>query len=47
MAALARFQVTEDAKRALGDSFLFESRGTVEIKGKGAMKLYYLIGRTS
>ena len=42
-----KIQVTEDAKRALGDSFLFESRGTVEIKGKGAMKLYYLIGRTS
>lgn len=40
-------QVTEDAKRALGDAFQFESRGTVEIRGKGPMELYYLIGRTS
>ena len=42
-----RIQVTEDAKRALGDSFCFESRGTVEIKGKGLMELYYLVGRAS
>ena len=42
-----KIQVTEEAKRALGDAFQFECRGTVEIKGKGAMELYYLIGRTS
>jgi adenylate cyclase len=41
-----KIQVTEDARRALGDTFQFESRGTVDIKGKGAMELYYLIGRT-
>jgi adenylate cyclase len=41
-----KFQVTEDAKRALGEAFQFERRGTVEIKGKGVMELYYLTGRT-
>jgi adenylate cyclase len=42
-----KIQVTEDAKRALGDIFQFESRGSVEIRGKGTMELYYLSGRTS
>jgi adenylate cyclase len=42
-----KIQVTEDAKRALGDSFLFKSRGIVQIKGKGPMELYYLKGRAS
>jgi len=40
-----KIQVTEDAKRALGDAFQFEYRGAVEIRGKGAMELYYLTGR--
>jgi hypothetical protein len=31
----------------LGDTFQFESRGRVEIRGKGIMELYYLSGRTS
>jgi adenylate cyclase len=42
-----KIQVTEDAKRVLRDAFQFESRGAVEIKGKGAMELYYLTGRRS
>jgi adenylate cyclase len=29
----------------LGDAFQFEYRGAVEIRGKGAMQLYYLTGR--
>jgi adenylate cyclase len=41
-----KIQVTEDAKRALGESFQFESRGAIEIRGKGAMELYYLIGQS-
>src|SRR3954454_7034160 len=41
-----KIQVTEDARRALGDAFQFEYRGAVEIRGKGAMELYYLIGRS-
>ncbi|MFL6816975.1 MAG: adenylate/guanylate cyclase domain-containing protein [Bradyrhizobium sp.] len=40
-----KIQVTEDARRALGDAFQFEYRGAVEIRGKGAMELYYLTGR--
>ena len=42
-----KIQVTEDAKRALGDTFQFESRGRVEIRGKGTMELYYLRERIS
>ena len=33
-------------KRALGEGFQFERRGTVEVRGKGEMELYYLTGRT-
>jgi adenylate cyclase len=40
-----KIQVTEDARRVLGDAFQFEYRGAVEIRGKGAMQLYYLTGR--
>src|SRR4029453_436110 len=42
-----KMQGTEEAKRALGGGFQFESRGTVDIKGKGALDLYYLCGRTT
>ena len=41
-----KIQVTQDIKRALGEAFQFERRGTVDIRGKGAMELYYLTGRT-
>jgi class 3 adenylate cyclase len=40
-----KIQVTQDARRVLGDSFQFKSRGIVEIRGKGAMALYYLTGK--
>ena len=40
-----RIQVTEEAKLAIGNSFVFERRGTVEIKGKGQMLLHYLVGK--
>jgi adenylate cyclase len=40
-----KIQVTEDTKRALGEAFQFERRGTVEVRGKGEMELYYLTGR--
>ena len=29
----------------LDHAFLFEERGTVDIKGKGVMRTWYLIGR--
>ena len=38
-------QVTEATHQRLKDRYLFESRGPVEIKGKGAMPVYLLTGR--
>ncbi len=40
-----RIQATETIKEALGDSYTLAKRGTVEIKGKGPMTLFYLTGR--
>lgn len=40
-----RIQVTEETYRRLGASYRFEPRGTVDIKGKGAMTTYFLVGR--
>jgi class 3 adenylate cyclase len=38
-------QVTERVVTALGGDYVFEPRGTVEIKGKGAMPTWFLRGR--
>lgn len=38
-------QVTEDTRRLLGELFLFEERGVIEIKGKGNMRTWFLSGR--
>lgn len=40
-------QVTEDARKALGDRYEFNLRGVVDVKGKGPMKLFYLIGKAA
>lgn len=40
-----KIHVTESIQQALADSFLFEERGTISIKGKGIMKTYFLIGK--
>lgn len=40
-----RIQITDEARRALGDGFVFEPRGPISVKGKGRMKLFYLTGR--
>ncbi len=37
-------QVTERAYRRLVSSFVFEERGPVDVKGKGAMSTYLLVG---
>ncbi len=37
-----RIQVTESTYNVLKDSYLFEERGLVDIKGKGKLKTYYL-----
>ena len=38
-------QVTQDSYELLKDSYEFEERGTIEVKGKGPMRTYYLLRR--
>ena len=40
-----KIHVTEAVKNTLGDNFLFEDCGEVDIKGKGMMRSYFLTGR--
>ena len=42
-----RIQVTSEAYEQLRDRYRFEPRGTVDVKGKGEMELYYLLERQS
>ena len=42
-----RIQVSGPFRDALGDSFAFEPRGEIEVKGKGTMSTYFLVGATS
>jgi adenylate cyclase len=41
-----RIQVTEDVYEALKNKFAFEERGEIEVKGKGAIRTWFLVGRT-
>jgi class 3 adenylate cyclase len=40
-----RIHVSREIYRVLRDDFAFESRGPLEIKGKGAIETYFLLGR--
>ncbi len=40
-----RIQITGATKELLEDEFLYESRGTIPVKGKGEMEAWYLVGR--
>jgi hypothetical protein len=40
-----RIQVTEDVVNLLDDTFVFEKRGPIEVKGKGTMTTYFLVER--
>lgn len=40
-----RIQLSEQAAALLDGEFVTEERGTVEVKGKGVMKTYWLLGR--
>ncbi|MFB9982307.1 adenylate/guanylate cyclase domain-containing protein [Mesorhizobium kowhaii] len=42
-----RIQITPEVKRVLGASYTFEERGTVNVKGKGQMPLFFLTGRST
>jgi adenylate cyclase len=43
--SIGRIQVPEDVYRRLKDDFVLQERGVVEVKGKGLMRTWYLIGR--
>jgi class 3 adenylate cyclase len=38
-------QVTQSTRDLLGDNYLIEERGVIEVKGKGPMKTYLLKGK--
>lgn len=40
-----RIQVTDSTRQRLGEPFLFEERGVIEVKGKGEMHTWFLNGR--
>ena len=40
-----RIQVTDAARQRLSERFLFEERGTIDVKGKGEMRTWFLNGR--
>jgi adenylate cyclase len=40
-----RIQVPQDVYERLKHAFLLEERGDVDIKGKGVMHTWYLVGR--
>uniref|UniRef100_A0ACD5GYG7 Adenylate/guanylate cyclase domain-containing protein n=1 Tax=Desertifilum tharense IPPAS B-1220 TaxID=1781255 RepID=A0ACD5GYG7_9CYAN len=40
-----RIQVTEATYNRLKSKYIFESRGAIQIKGKGAMLTYLLVGK--
>jgi adenylate cyclase len=44
---VGRIQVPHDVYERLKHDFVFEERGDVEVKGKGVMHTWYLVGRRS
>jgi len=42
-----KIQVSEDVYERLRDEFLLESRGEIEVKGKGRMPTWFLLARKS
>ncbi len=37
-------QVTQPVRDALGDAFVFEARGSIQVKGRGELETYFLRG---
>jgi len=44
-AAVGRVQVPQSVYERLSDRFVFEERGDVDVKGKGVMRTWYVVGR--
>jgi adenylate cyclase len=44
--AVGRIQVPQPVYQRLCNSFVFEERGDVDVKGKGVMHTWFLVGRT-
>jgi class 3 adenylate cyclase len=42
-----RIQVTHAVRERLGDAFRFETRGLIDVKGKGPTPAYFLVGRAA
>jgi PAS domain S-box-containing protein len=42
-----RIQTTQEVYKRLKDRYLFEKRGEIDVKGKGKMMTYWLVGRKS
>ena len=42
--APGRIQISDETRRLLGDRFATESRGSIEIKGKGSRRTWWLVG---
>jgi adenylate cyclase len=40
-----KIQVTDEMRALLGDGFAFQERGLIEVKGKGAMRTWWLVAR--
>ena len=40
----SRIQVTQAVVDAIGDRFVFEARGEIDVKGRGTMTTYFLVG---
>jgi adenylate cyclase len=45
--APGKIQVSPEAYERLKDAFVLEPRGAIEVKGKGAMQTWFLVGRKS
>ena len=40
-----QIQVTQRTRERLGSSYRFEPRGQIDVKGKGEMVTYFLVGK--
>ena len=43
----SRIHVTDEVRRRLGERFVFQARGAVDLKGRGPMTTYFLTGRAA